>query len=213
MLSAARGSLVAIQARDFNRAVSFYKDVLGLPMTFRHENYWAEFRAPGLSIGIEAAGDGTVVGGGTISLCFEVTGIENFVERLRNRGVSFLGQVKETFHGKEAYFSDSEGNPILLHQSVSEPGGSARVEKEAAAKPGARSGGRRAAKRAKGAKSAARSGVAKGAARAGGKKGAGRKPAKAAAQPARAKTSSKKSATKSKGAASPRGRASRKAKR
>jgi predicted enzyme related to lactoylglutathione lyase len=118
MLSASRGALVALQARDFERAVAFYKEVLGLPMTFRHESYWAEFQAPGLSIGIEAAGDDAVVGGGTISLCFEVRAIDNVVDGLRSRGISFLGPVRDTFHGKEAYFTDSEGNPIVLHESA-----------------------------------------------------------------------------------------------
>jgi predicted enzyme related to lactoylglutathione lyase len=118
MLSASRGALVALQARDFERAVAFYKEVLGLPMTFRHESYWAEFQAPGLSIGIEAAGDDAVVGGGTISLCFEVRAIDSVVDGLRSRGISFLGPVRDTFHGKEAYFTDSEGNPIVLHESA-----------------------------------------------------------------------------------------------
>lgn len=118
MLSASRGALVALQARDFERAVAFYKEVLGLPMTFRHESYWAEFQAPGLAIGIAAAGDDAVVGGGTISLCFEVRAIDSVVAGLRSRGISFLGPVRDTFHGKEAYFTDSEGNPIVLHEAA-----------------------------------------------------------------------------------------------
>lgn len=210
MLSQARGSLVAIQARDFARAVAFYKDVLGLPMTFRHENTWAEFRAPGLSIGIEAAGDGSVVGGGTISICFEVAGIDDFVDRLKNRGVSFLGRVKETIHGKEAYFTDSEGNPILLHQSLSEPGGSARGETGATAKPRAGAGRKKPATAGKGAKGA------KGGARGGGdraKKPTKRQTAPKASKSATATARQKRTPAKSKGAAARRGSSSRRAKR
>ncbi|MFN0150669.1 MAG: VOC family protein [bacterium] len=198
MLSDARGSLVAIRARDFERAVSFYRDVLGLPMTFRHENYWAEFHAPGLSIGIEAAEDGLVVGGGTISILFEVAGIEKFVERLRNRGVSFLGQVRETFHGKEAYFTDSEGNPIVLHQSVTEPMGAARVEKARGATSGATAGAKRKAAKSSKANSPAKKRASK----------PGRAKKRAAKKPAAKSTPAKK-----KRATSTRGGASRRAKR
>jgi predicted enzyme related to lactoylglutathione lyase len=118
MLANARGALVAIQARDFERAVTFYTAVLGLEMTFRHENFWAEFRAPGLTLGVSAASDGTVVGGGTTTVCFEIADIQAAAGALRSRGVSFAGPIVEKFHGLEAYFADSEGNPLMLHQST-----------------------------------------------------------------------------------------------
>jgi predicted enzyme related to lactoylglutathione lyase len=166
MLSGSRGALVSLQARDFERAVAFYKDVLGLPMTFRHESYWAEFQAPGLAIGIEAAADDAVVGGGTIALCFEVRRIENVVAGLRTRGISFVGPVRETFHGKEAYFADSEGNPLLLHESASEAreaaagrdGKAARAAKKGASKVKAKAAApKRTASKAKGAANDAKS--------------------------------------------------------
>ncbi len=134
MLANSRGALVSIQARDFERAVTFYTEVLGLPLSFRHGNLWAEVRAPGLTVGIETAGDGTVVGGGTTSVVFEVSDIARAVEGLRARGVSFLGPVQETFYGKTASFCDCEGNPILLVElfgADEEP----RRAREAAAKP------------------------------------------------------------------------------
>ncbi len=149
MLAKSRGALVAIQARDFERAVTFYTAVLGLEMTFRHENFWAEFRASGLTLGISSAGDATVVGGGSTTVCFEVPAIESVVEGLRSRGVSFVGSIVEKFHGREAYFTDSEGNPLMLHQSsmTTVPAAkSARPDaRPAAAKrsAGERSGGKR----------------------------------------------------------------------
>ncbi len=134
MLANSRGALVSIQARDFERAVTFYTEVLGLALSFRHGSLWAEVRAPGLTVGIETAGDGTVVGGGTTSVVFEVSDIARVVDGLRARGVSFLGPVQETFYGKTASFSDCEGNPILLIEplgAVEEP----RRTRKAAAKP------------------------------------------------------------------------------
>lgn len=134
MLADSRGALVALQARDFERAVTFYSAVLGLEMTFRHENLWAEFRAPGLVIGIGPAGDATVVGGGTTTICFEVRDIVTVVDGLRARGVSFQGSIVELFHGREASFTDSEGNPFLLHQSSAPQ--SAPERRTPGAKPG-----------------------------------------------------------------------------
>lgn len=140
MLADSRSALIAVSARDFERAVTFYKDVLGLPMTFRVENRWAEFKAPGLTVGVAPADDLSVVGGGTTAIVFEVLRIERFVEALRSRGVSFQGPVAETFHGKVASFTDSEGNPLTLHESVPayagpEAASSARASK---ASPGGR---------------------------------------------------------------------------
>lgn len=117
MLGDARGALVALQARDFQRAVTFYTTVLGLEMTFRHGDQWAEFRAPGLTLGVGPADEATVVGGGTTTICFEVPDIEKTVQGLRSRGVSFLGSFRETDHGREISFIDSEGSPLMLHQA------------------------------------------------------------------------------------------------
>jgi len=173
MLAKARGALVAIQARDFERAVTFYTAVLGLSTTFRHEDYWVELRAPGLTLGISSAGDATVVGGGSTTVCFEVASIDTVIEGLRSRGVSFVGPVVEKFHGKEAYFTDSEGNPLMLHQStMASPAESAKAAatKRPAARAGAKkspSGGparvatRRTTANAKGRKAASRRGRGK----------------------------------------------------
>ena len=204
MLSASRGALVALQARDFERAVAFYKEVLGLPMTFRHESYWAEFHAPGLSIGIEAAGDDAVVGGGTIALCFEVRAIDSVVDGLRARGISFLGPVRDTFHGKEAYFTDSEGNPIVLHES-SDASASAIATATAPKKAGRAPGSGKASSPAAKAGKAAKPASAKNA-----------KSARAAKPPKQARTTAKKSAPakrKSPGGGSSRGRSSRRGRR
>jgi predicted enzyme related to lactoylglutathione lyase len=168
MLAKSRGALVAVQARDFERAVAFYRDVLGLPMVFRHANQWAEFKAPGLVVGIGPAGDDAVVGGGTTAICFEVAAIDAVVEHLRRRGISFAGSVQEMHHGREAYFADSEGNPLTLHQSLSaRPEAAApreaRRAKGGAAKKAAKrpSKGKAAPKQAKGAKRASGAKVAK----------------------------------------------------
>jgi predicted enzyme related to lactoylglutathione lyase len=149
MLAESRGALVSLQARDFERAITFYTAVLGLEMTFRHESAWAELRAPGLTLGIGPAGDAVVVGGGTATICFEVADIESVVERLRSRGVSFQGGIIDQFHGREAYFTDSEGNPLMLHQSSS-----AQPAKTPSARPAKRA--RAAAKPARAARPAAK---------------------------------------------------------
>lgn len=145
MLANSRGALVVIQARDFERAVTFYTDVLGLDLSFRRESLWAEVRAPGLSLGIEAASDGTVVGGGSTAVVFEVRDIARIAEVLRSRGVAFLGPIEESFHGKTASFLDSEGNLLVLHQSLD-------IAEEPRRRPGKASAARGGAKKSAGAK-------------------------------------------------------------
>jgi predicted enzyme related to lactoylglutathione lyase len=134
MLANSRGALVTIQARDFERAVTFYTKVLGLGLSFRRESYWAEVQAPGLTLGIEAAGDGTVVGGGTTTVVFEVRDIEGVAKALRARGVALVGPVQDSSQGRTASFLDSEGNPLLLHEPPASAEEPSRASKSRAAK-------------------------------------------------------------------------------
>ncbi len=196
MLGKARGGLVAITTRDFNRMVRYYTETLGLKERFRFKDLWAELAGNGLAVGIANAPPQARLGApmDRIAIHFEVDDIEGTVAGLRDRGVVFVGEVMQFFHGREAYFKDPDGNPLVLHQSAADFGPAPRGKPTKPSRPMTRAPAKPkpAAKPAK--KKAAKKKVAKKVA----KKKAAKKVAKkkATKKPAAKKTAKKKPAAK-----------------
>jgi catechol 2,3-dioxygenase-like lactoylglutathione lyase family enzyme len=99
--------------RDMDAAVSFYRDVVGLPLVRREGGEWAEFDGGG---GVRFALHGTddeTPGAGTVVL--RVDDLEQARRTLESRGVAFdayTGEV-EGF-ARFATFRDPDGNPVQL---------------------------------------------------------------------------------------------------
>ena len=108
---------VALPTRDLKAAVEFYGETLGL----RGEGYepgrdYAEFEAGNLTLSVIDA---------------ESMGLEHHVQRheialhvedvnaaralLESRGVSFRGDILDTGVCHMAFFSDPDGNALMLH--------------------------------------------------------------------------------------------------
>jgi len=113
------GGNVTLFVSDFERAVQFYTDVLGLPLRMRAENFWAEVVAgTDFVIGIHpesesAAKPGTV---GAMQIGLSVSGpIEELVAALKGKGVTFVGEiVSDDGVGKFARFLDPDGNHLYF---------------------------------------------------------------------------------------------------
>ena len=109
--------------KDFDGAVRFYTEVLGLKLRFRAENHWAEV-TPGkdLVIGIHPVGPKTPGAGliGSIHLGFNLDEpLDDVMTTLKSRGVAFEGEVVEDDGvGRFAYLKDPEGNAIYLWESA-----------------------------------------------------------------------------------------------
>lgn len=106
-----------IMVKDFGRAVRFYTETLGLELSSRAGDHWAEITAPGLTIGLHpwSPGHGPEPGeSGAISIGLEVKTIDTAVEALRNKGVTFRGPVQDNENVKLAFFADPDGNPLYL---------------------------------------------------------------------------------------------------
>ena len=104
-------STVWLPVTDMDRAVGFYRDSLGLEVAER-EGGWSEVTAGDLSIGLNSgespAGDGGAV------IAFAVDDIDATTAQLRDRGVTFSGEVSEHPWGKIAPFKDPDGNDLQL---------------------------------------------------------------------------------------------------
>jgi len=111
--------IIDIKVRDLERAISFYRDILGLSL-IRKESDWASFEAFGAEVHLY------LYGGTEHGLEFRVSDIEKVVKELKARSVNFhvesdqanlldiSGDIMLFPWGKSAHFKDSEGNHIAL---------------------------------------------------------------------------------------------------
>ncbi|HTR25987.1 MAG TPA: VOC family protein [Terriglobales bacterium] len=99
---------------DMERAVSFYRDGLGLPLISR--DYVARFDLDGVLIELVPRPAGlTVTGNWNARLCFAVSNLEETLDQLHERGIDTSGiAVKQG--GRIAFFHDPDGNELSLWQ-------------------------------------------------------------------------------------------------
>jgi predicted enzyme related to lactoylglutathione lyase len=97
---------------DMERAVKFYRDVLGLPLKFESPN-WSEFTTGETTLGLHPASQQNPPG--TVELGFTVPDVNNFHEEMAAKGVRFtLPPIKQDFGSCLAQFVDSEGGKCSI---------------------------------------------------------------------------------------------------
>jgi predicted enzyme related to lactoylglutathione lyase len=91
---------------DMTRAVSFYRDVLGLPLKFESPG-WTEFTTGETTLALHPASDKNPAG--SLQLGFGVADIQTFYDKMVGSGVEFTMRPKTEFGALLARFLDSEG--------------------------------------------------------------------------------------------------------
>ncbi|NEP18621.1 MAG: VOC family protein [Leptolyngbya sp. SIO4C1] len=114
-------AFVTLASADFDRLVEFYQTLLNQPPQPSMANRYAEFQLPGLRLGIFKPEDASEFAAikGRMSLCLEVTNLENAIALLTQLGYPPPGTVIQASHGQEIYAYDPDGNRLILHQSSS----------------------------------------------------------------------------------------------
>jgi len=116
------GGNATVFVTDFERALDFYVNVLGMRLRMRAENFWAEVVAGDeLVIGIHPANDGGVRPGtpGSIQIGLALSGsIDDAVAALEGRGVTFSGPIVDDGPVRLAFFHDPDGNELYLSEVV-----------------------------------------------------------------------------------------------
>jgi predicted enzyme related to lactoylglutathione lyase len=104
-------TMIYYYVSDMDRAIAFYNGVLGLPVSVRFENNWAEMDAGPVTIGLHPTENGgkPKKGGGTISC--NVSDIEKFVSDIKAKGAK-VGKIHSPERGKFVMISDPDGNEI-----------------------------------------------------------------------------------------------------
>jgi len=108
---------VTVSAKDFDAAVDFYENKLGLPLSVRYGQMpGAEFETGNLTIAVLKS-DAFDMEPRTNNhpIALRVDDVAAARAELESRGIKFLGDTLDTGVCHMAPFQDSEGNTLLLH--------------------------------------------------------------------------------------------------
>ena len=109
---------VALRAHDIDRAVRFYRDVLGMPFLFQAPPGLAFFRCGPVTLMLSRPESAEFDYPGSV-LYFRVPDLQAAYDALVARGVTFQSPPHAVHRepGRElrmAFFRDTEGNPLAL---------------------------------------------------------------------------------------------------
>ena len=106
---------VAIFVNDIDRAVEFYRDTLGLPMT-KHGSFGAEFLEGDTHIGVHPAvhPQAKALVGRHTGITLFVPDLLHYCGVLHDRAVRFLAEPTQQPWGIMAMISDPDGNVLAL---------------------------------------------------------------------------------------------------
>jgi len=113
------GITATIYVSDMDRAVAFYTEILGLPLSERWDNEYAAIDlGRGLAIGLHPARhpQSPMPGSkGGIQIGFAVDRpLDAVVEEMKSRGVLFRGPVVDDVQVRLAFFGDPDDNDLYL---------------------------------------------------------------------------------------------------
>ena len=127
-----RVDFVSAPTRDLGRAVRFYRDLLGLPVSVdRPEQGYAEVETDNLTINLfDPESMGLEFAPNRHLVALRVADVAEARRKLEAAGVEFEGETEDTGVCLIARFRDPDGNGLLLHHRYApvadrEPTGSA----------------------------------------------------------------------------------------
>ncbi len=108
---------VTVPTRDFDTAVAFYGEVLGLPNPVRYGRMpGAEFETGNLTLAVlEIERFGGTFAPSTSAVALRVDDVAARRAELEGHGVEFSGDIVDSGVCHQAYFKDPDGNPLILH--------------------------------------------------------------------------------------------------
>jgi len=106
---------IAFRVSDFQEAVAFYENILGLPKKSHWPTY-AVFDLCGTMLGLEPGGERGVKKG-VPDIYLQIDNVDDAYRELKGKGVRFLTEPKDQSWGaRTAKFVDPDGNVFILVQ-------------------------------------------------------------------------------------------------
>ena len=104
---------VTVPTRDVSRAVAFYRDVLGLPVSAFGDG---EVEAPNVTFSFwNPERDGEEFVPNVAGVALRVADVEAAVEEVRAAGTEVLG-IEDTGVCRMGFVKDPDGNTVILHR-------------------------------------------------------------------------------------------------
>jgi catechol 2,3-dioxygenase-like lactoylglutathione lyase family enzyme len=111
---AKRLDLIFYWVSDMDRAVAFYRNVLGLRLLRREDGSWAEFDAGGRRFALHAVAEGQQVAPGGATAVFSVDDLDAASAELSSLGVPAAHEGAVEGYARFASFHDPDGNTFQL---------------------------------------------------------------------------------------------------
>ena len=116
MIGVERTDFVSVPVQDMDRARRFYSDTLGMHSPNPDEE-WPEFETGNVSLYlVDPTRIGTAFAPHTAHIALRVSDVAEARETLEAAGVEFHGGILDTGVCHMAFFSDTEGNALMLHR-------------------------------------------------------------------------------------------------
>ncbi len=107
---------VFLWTQDFERAARFYVDTLGLEQSADYRGHGGEFETGGFTISmLQADKVGMTFQAATTPIAFRVDDVGKRRGELEEQGVEFAGDIVDSGVCHQAYFTDPDGNRLILH--------------------------------------------------------------------------------------------------
>ena len=108
---------VGVPTRNLDAAVEFYGTTVGLPRSvYLKERNYAEFETGNLTLSVfDAEGFGLEHKVNPNAIALHVDDVAQARAALEQRGVPFAGEILDTGVCHMAFFSDPDGNALMLH--------------------------------------------------------------------------------------------------
>ncbi len=105
---------VTVPTRDVERAVAWYRDVLGLPVS---EHTLAEVEAPNVTLAFwNPETQGEEFKPNEADFALRVADVEEARRELEAKGAEFLGETVDSSVCLMGFLKDPDGNTVILHR-------------------------------------------------------------------------------------------------
>ena len=122
MIGIERVDFVGVPVRDAARAREFYGRTLGLPESTAPGDTWPEFETGNLTLAIvEPERIGQTFEPSPAPVALRVPDVAEARERLEAAGIEFHGATLDTGVCHMAFFTDPDGNSLMLHRRYAPP--------------------------------------------------------------------------------------------
>jgi lactoylglutathione lyase len=115
---------IILLVSDIGQSVSFYKDVIGIPLKFKSPG-WAEFVIGSVHLALHRKGEtlmqkSEALAAIGVSVNFEVENLDRMVTKLRSFNVEPVGGVKSYEFGRYMFVTDPDGYIVGFREYTSE---------------------------------------------------------------------------------------------